>query len=87
MSWNRNRGIRDLSKYASMATEELEKILRLDAEAPMGQESDTELLLHVMELLANRRRNTSRDEKTAQQAWESFQQNYLPGEDELQGYL
>ena len=87
MSENRNRRIRDDSKYASMATEELEEILRLDAEAPMGQDSDTELLLSVMEMLANRMRNTSSNAKTAQQAWESFQQNYLPGDDNFKGGL
>ena len=78
MSENLNRGIRDFSKYDSMETEELEQILRLDAEAPEGTESDTDLLLYVMEVLASRRNNTNITGNTAQQAWESFQQNYLP---------
>ena len=78
MSENLNRGIRDFSKYDSMETEELEQILRLDAEAPEGTESDTELLLYVMEVLASRRNNTNITGNTAQQAWESFQQNYMP---------
>lgn len=78
MSENLNRGIRDFSKYDSMETEELEQILRLDAEAPEGIESDTELLLYVMEVLAGRRNNTNITGNTAQQAWESFQQNYMP---------
>lgn len=80
MSENRNRRIEDYSKYDTMETEELEEILRLDSEAPEGQESDTEVLLYVMEVLANRR-NTNNTGKTAQQAWESFQQHYLSEEE------
>lgn len=78
MSENLNRGIRNFSKYDSMETEELEQILRLDAEAPEGSESDTELLLYVMEVLASRRNNTNITGNNAQKAWESFQQNYMP---------
>ena len=71
------RGARDFTRYDSMTTEELEKILRLDAEAPMEQESDTELILYVMEVLA-KRKNKSNTGKTAQESWESFQKHYLP---------
>lgn len=77
MSENRNR---DFSNYDSMTTEELEEILRLDAEAPEDGASDVELLLYVMEVLANRR-NTNNTGKTALEAWESFQQHYLPEEE------
>lgn len=75
MSGNSNR---DYSKYEAMATEELEEILRLDVASP-EEDSDTELLLYVMGVLANRR-NTDITGKTAQQAWESFQKNYLEEE-------
>lgn len=78
MSEDRNR---DYSKYDAMTTEALEEILRLDASAPEGEDSDTELLLYVMGVLAARRKKSSTG-KTAQQAWESFQQNYLSEEDE-----
>lgn len=71
------RGARDFTRYDSMTTEELEKILRLDAEAPMEQESDTELILYIMEVLA-KRKNKSNTGKTAQESWESFQKHYLP---------
>lgn len=77
MSENLNR---DFSKYDTMETGELEKILRLDAESPEGGESDTELLLYVMEVLASRRDNTNFTGNTAQKAWESFQKNYIPDE-------
>lgn len=78
MSENQNRGTRDFSYYDSMETDELEQILRLDADAPEGAESDTELILYVMEVLASRRNNTNITGNTAQQAWESFTQNYMP---------
>ena len=78
MSENRNR---DYSRFDAMTTEELEDILRLDASAPDGEESDTELLLYVMGVLADRKKNNSTG-KTALEAWESFQQNYL-SDDEL----
>lgn len=77
MSENLNR---DFSKYEAMSTEELEEILRLDAEAPEGAQSDTELILYILEVLASRRNHTNITGNTAQEAWESFQQNYMPEE-------
>ena len=77
MSESRSRGTRDFSKYDAMDTQTLEEILRLDAESPEGSESDTELLLYVMGVLADRRHENNTG-KTAQEAWESFQQNYAP---------
>ncbi len=82
MSENQNRGNIEFAKYDSMATQELEEILRLDAEAPEGQASDGELLLYVMEVLEQRKRNNENPGNTAQQAWESFEKNYLPAEEE-----
>lgn len=78
MSEKQNRGIGDLSKYDAMTTEELEEILRLDAQAPEEQESDTEMILYIMEVLAERKRNNSHTEKAALEAYESFKQNYMP---------
>lgn len=77
MSENLNR---DFSKYEAMSTEELEEILRLDAEAPEGAQSDTELVLYILEVLASRRNTNNIAGNTAQDAWESFQQNYMPEE-------
>ena len=81
MSEDQNRGIDKFAKYDSMATEELEEILRLDAEMPQGHESDGELLLYIMEVLAQRNRNNGHTGKTALEAYESFQQNYMPETD------
>lgn len=71
---------RDFSQYETMKTEELEEILRLDAEAPEGAQSDTDLVLYILEVLASRRNTNNIAGNTAQDAWESFQQNYMPEE-------
>lgn len=82
MSENQNRGSIDFEKYDSMATEELEEILRLDAEMPEGQESDTDKILYIMEVLTERKRNNSHTGNTALEAFESFKQNYMPETDD-----
>lgn len=79
MSENQNR---DFAKYDTMTTKELEEILRSDSQSPEGQESDGELLLYVMGVLAHRKRNSENPGKTAQEAWESFEKHYLPKEEE-----
>ena len=82
MSENQNCGIGNLSQYDAMTTEELEEILRLDAQAPEEQESDTEKILYIMEVLAKRNKNNSHTGKTALEAYESFKQNYMPETDD-----
>lgn len=77
MSENTNRSNQDFAKYDAMTTEELEELLRLDLDAPLEQESDTEVLLTIMEVLAQRKK----PKKTAFEALESFRQNYMPEED------
>ena len=84
MSENQNRGIGELSNYDAMTTEELEEILRLDAQAPEEQESDIEMILYVMEVLAARKRNNGHTGKTALEAYESFKQNYMPEVDNIE---
>lgn len=79
MSEQLDRRERDFSKFDSMTTEALQQILRLDAMKPEGEESDTEELFYIMEVLADRRRNNSTyTGKTAQQAFEDFQKYYMP---------
>ena len=78
MSENMNRGSRDFSMFDTMETEELEEILRLDVEAPEEEETDTELLLYVMEVLAERRKNANITGNNAHDAWKSFEENYMP---------
>ena len=79
MSENQDRGIRDFSRYDTMATEELEEILRFDTDAPEGEDTDVDVILYVLEVLADRRRNNNEvTGKTALEAFESFKQDYLP---------
>lgn len=81
MSENQDRGIRDFSRYDTMATEELEEILRFDTDAPEGEDTDVDLILYVLEVLADRKRNNNQvSGKTALEAFESFKQDYLPEE-------
>ena len=79
MSENLNCKNQDFSKYDEMTTEELEEILRLDAES-QEDEADTELLFYVMEVLARRRKEAKITGNTAQEAWKSFEENYMPRE-------
>lgn len=75
MPENRDCGRKNLSQ---MSTEELEQILRQDVEAPADQEADTDFLLDVMEVLAKRDKENNPTEKTAEEAWASFQEYYAP---------
>ena len=78
MSENTNRRHQDFAKFDAMSTEELEEILRLDLDAPPEQESDTQVLLTIMEVLAQRKKEP---ENKAFEALESFRRNYMPEED------
>ena len=63
------------SKYDTMSTEQLQQILREDASKPVGEESDTDMLFYVMEVLAKRRK--ARNEgKSPEEALETFKSKY-----------
>ena len=82
MSEKQARQVRDLTRFDSMSTEELQEILRLDAQKPVGEESDTDEIFEIMEVLARRHKNeNSGNLKTVEQAYESFKQNYMPIDD------
>ena len=66
------------TNLSQLSTEELEQILRQDAETPEEQETDTDFLLEVMEVLAERKRENGKSEKTTEEAWKSFQEYYAP---------
>ena len=78
MSENLNRSTPDFSKYDSMSIGELEEILRADATGPERDESDVDEILYVMEVLAKKRRQNNIAGKTALEAYQEFQQHYLP---------
>ena len=68
---------RSFERIDSMTTEELEELLRLDANAPEDQESDEELIFYVMGVLADRKRHEYTDD-AAQKALDSFREHYMP---------
>ena len=63
------------NRFDAMSTEELQAFLREDASKPMGEESDTEEIFYVMEVLAKRRKEQNGG-KPPVEALESFKQNY-----------
>lgn len=75
---DQNCGSADLARYDAMTDEDLEALLRLDAQKPEGEETDLDTLLYIMEVLARRRRNSGKPGKTPEEAFASFQQNYYP---------
>lgn len=75
-----DRNVQDFSKYDAMTSEELAQILRLDSEAPEGNGLDIDTLLYITGVLAEREKINNNTGKTAQEAWISFQQNYLDSE-------
>ena len=70
-----NRKDSEFAKYDAMSTEDLQRLLREDASKPVGEESDTDLLLYVMEVLAKRRKERN-EGKSPEEALESFKQKY-----------
>lgn len=81
MPQNNDRKERDFSQYDAMSTEGLSEILRLDSETPEGNGLDIDTLLYITGVLAERQKSTNTG-KTAQEAWKSFQQNYLDSDEE-----
>lgn len=78
MSENLKRSNPDFSKYDSMSIGELEEILRADAQGPERDDSDVDEILYVMEVLAKERQQNGIAGKTALEAYQEFQQHYLP---------
>lgn len=61
--------------YDAMSTEELQQILREDASKSVGEESDTDALFYIMEVLAKRRKERN-EGKSPEEALESFKNKY-----------
>ncbi len=70
-----DRSDSEFARYDAMSTEELQQLLREDASKPSGEESDTHVLLYVMEVLAKQRKERN-EGKSPEEALESFKQNY-----------
>ena len=67
--------LNDFAKYDTMSTEALQQILRDDASNPEGNESDMDMLLHVMDVLA-KRRQANNEGKSPEEALETFKKKY-----------
>lgn len=70
----------DKKKYDSMSTDELREIMRKDAEMPDSGKSDIDAILYVMEVVAQREKESG-EAPDVDAAWESFNKNYLPSSD------
>ena len=66
---------RDFSMYDAMDDEQLRQILRDDASNTEGEDTDMELILHIMEVLAKRRREANQD-ITPEEALDRFNKKY-----------
>lgn len=65
--------------FDSMSTEELENILQADAQLLSEEDSDTEAILYIMEVIAKREKEQPTGRFTdIHSAWTSFEHNYLP---------
>lgn len=53
---NQHRKDEKFAMHDAMSTEELQQLLREDASKPVGEESDTDSLFYIMEVLAKRRK-------------------------------
>lgn len=75
-----NRGERDFSAYDQMTDEQLCQILRSDAKKTGCDDTDMELIFHVMEVLAKRREERNELEDP-EKALKSFKKNYAPNKE------
>lgn len=78
---NQHRNDEKFAIYDAMRTEELQQILREDASKPVGEESDTDALVYIMEVLAKRRKERN-EGKSPAEALESFKEKYYEEENE-----
>lgn len=70
---NKNR---DYSEYDAMTTAELNEILYRDANKKSEDESDGELILHILEIVTEREKDNI--EWDTDSAWKDFKEHYLP---------
>lgn len=68
---------RDFSMFDEMSTEELNEILWQDSQLPDVEESDTDAILYIMEVIEKRSKELpASDFEDVDRAWDSFNQNY-----------
>lgn len=67
----------DYSGFDSMTTEELEEILRRDAQNLEGENTDVDMLKYITEVI-RKRKGPDPNRKTAEEAFEIFKTKYFP---------
>ncbi|MCD8381725.1 MAG: DUF4367 domain-containing protein [Clostridiales bacterium] len=73
-------GGRDFSALDAMTTDELKELLRQDSLLPENEPSDTEAILHIMELLVQR----EPEPVDVEGAWGSFNEQYRPNPEDAE---
>ena len=74
---------KDISRYDSMSTQELQEILRKHAHGELDTEPDTQELYEIMEVLSVRRQNESPQAfRSNEEALAEFRQHYMAKEKE-----
>ena len=77
MSESREHFHRDFSMFDEMSTAELNEILRQDSQLTDGEDSDTDAILYIMEVIEKRRQGLpTSDFEDVDRAWCSFNKNY-----------
>ena len=72
---------RDLSRFASMSTEELQEILRKHTHGELETEPDTHDLFEIMEVLSKRRQQQNPQAfRSDEEAFAEFRKHYMPKE-------
>ena len=73
--------------FDAMSTEELEEILRMDSYGAADDKYDTDAILYIMEVVAQRKRASATYQKArAKQALKEFKEVYMPVSEEVSLY-
>ena len=83
MSENKRRRGVDYARIDAASTEELEEILRLDAENHTGDNSNIDTILYILEVL-EKRKEKEYTGPSPEEAFKSFLNDYLPCEDDTE---
>lgn len=85
MSENGKKYTRDYSRFDAMDTKVLREILRQDSQLSGSGESDIDALIYIMGVISRREKEQSTLQFTeVDAAWESFNKNYLPDDNDGQ---
>lgn len=69
---------RDFTYLDKLSTEELQEIIRQDYTLDRDEETDMEVILYIMEVLARREKEENINEIDVEASWDEFQKEYYP---------